>query len=40
MLAREGGFLVCQCGKRWPIRGLALIDAIEYERRAGIGGAV
>ena len=40
-LAKEGPFLVCRygCGHRWPILGVALDDAVEYERHAGIGGA-
>ena len=41
LLAEEGPFLVCHygCGDRWPIRGAAIADAVEYERHAGIPGA-
>ena len=41
VLTEEGGFLACHygCGGRWPIRGAAIDDAVEYERHAGIPGA-
>ena len=34
-LAREGAFLHCWCGGRWPITGAPLSEALEYERRSG-----
>ena len=42
LLREEGGFLACHygCGHRWPILGVAVDDAVEHERRAGIGGAL
>ena len=36
MLAREGCFLHCPWGGRWPIRGASLDEALAYERSAGI----